>query len=176
MTVFKTQFSKFAKLAFFVITTISILSCSKSDDAAQPTTTGLDYDVDCQFTINGTSYSGKASYLNLPIGSAPDGCEKSSFQISRSGSDDLITIGSLRQNGGTFDSPMGNADSQCNKMGMSVNCTLPGQPFQRYVSNIASSNVVTLSGKTYSLTCKVYYNNLNLNSANTTVTATWTKP
>ncbi len=113
--------------------------------------------------------------MNIPIGSSADGCEKSSFQITRSGSEDLINIGSLRQEGGTFDSPMGNADSQCNKMGIRVNCTLPGQPFQGYVSNIASSNVVTLSGKTYTLTCKVYYNT-NLNSANTTVTATWTKP
>ena len=173
----KTQITKLIKTAFLMLVTIAFFSCSKKDDdSSQTATSGLDYNVDCQYTINGISYSGKASYLNIPIGSAADGCEKSSFQITRAGSDDLINIGSLRQEGGTFDSPMGNAASQCNKMGMSVNCTLPGQPFQRYVSNIASSNLLTLSGKTYTLTCKVYYNNTNLNSANTTVTATWTKP
>ena len=165
---------KNALLIFALV--ITTLSCSKKDDNNVPATTGLDYEVDCQYTINGTSYSGKASYLNIPIGSSADGCEKSSFQITRSGSEDLITISSLRQNGGTFDSPNGNADSQCNKMGMRVATTLPGQPFQYYTSNIASSNVLTLSGKTYSLTCKVYYDNANLSSVNTTVTATWTKP
>jgi hypothetical protein len=159
------------------ITLISVLaSCSKKEDDAQaPQAVSLDYTVDCTYKIGATQYSGKASYLFIPIDSAPDRCDKSSFQITRNGSQDLLAINSLKQEGGIFDSPMFTADTKCNKMGLNVNAMFSGN-FQSWNSKNEASNVLSLSGKTYTFTCKIYESNILANSASTIVTATWTKP
>jgi hypothetical protein len=154
---------------------LTILSCSKKDDAPSTSSESLDYTVDCIYKIGTTQYAGRASYLFIPIDSAPDRCDKSSFQITRAGSDDLINIVSLKQNGGIFDSPMRTADTKCNKMGMEINAIFGGE-LKRYASVNATDNTLTLSGKTYTATCKVYADNYNLSSNSVIISATWTKP
>lgn len=170
----KSQTLKLVKKAFLMLATIGILSCTKKDDDA-PATDSLDYTVNCTYKIGATQYSGKASYLYIPINSAPDGCDKSSFQITRAGSQDLIVIGSLKREGGIFDSPNRTADTKCNKMHMDAMATFSGT-FNNYQSVNSSANTLVLNGKTYTATCKVYYNNTNLASDSAIVTATWTKP
>jgi hypothetical protein len=171
----KTKNLKTVKLILLMFVSVAIVSCSKKEDAATSSTATSDYEVDCTYKIGATEYSGRASYLFIPLSATPDGCDKSSFHITRSGSQDLINIGSLKQEGGIFNSPMLTADTQCNKMGMECNAMFNGT-LQRYSSKNEATNVLTLTGKTYTLTCKVYYNNTIANSASAIVTATWTKP
>lgn len=167
-TIFKTTIAIFAL-------SVALFSCSKKEDESSSPTNSLDYTVDCTYKIGATQYAGKASYLFIPIDSAPDRCDKSSFQITRAGSDDLINIVSLKQDGGIFDSPMRTADTKCNKMGMEINAIFGGT-LKRYASVNSSENILTLSGKTYTATCKVYDDNYNLSSNSVIITATWTKP
>jgi hypothetical protein len=171
----KTKTSKTAKLILLILASAAIISCSKKEDVTTSPTVSLDYEVDCTYKIGATQYTGRASYLFIPLNAAPDGCDKSSFQITRSGSQDLLVINSLKQEGGIFDSAMFTADTKCNKMGLNVMATFGGN-FQSWNSKNEASNVLSLSGKTYTFTCKIYENNTLANSASTIVTATWTKP
>lgn len=158
-----------------VIITIFASCSKKEDDTSTTPAVSTDYEVDCIYKIGATQYAGRASYLFINIDSAPDRCDKSSFQITRAGSDDLIGINSLKQDGGIFDSPMRTADTKCNKMGMEINAMFGGT-LKRYSSVNDASNTLVLSGKTYTATCKVYADNYNLSSNSVIITATWTKP
>ena len=163
----KTQITKTIKLAFLMLVTITIFSCSKKDDEPAPTPATESYTVPVEITFNGATNTSSMDVLVPDISINP--C-KTVWAIAEKKLGKLgFVIGNFNPAGGTIDKivdPEG-----CSKM------MFEGQvgDLEYYIEENGISKI-ELVGKTYTLTCKAILKNDPSAPRTFDVKAVWTKP
>ncbi len=162
--------TKISKLAFMLLATFSIISCSKKDDQPAPTPPAESYTAPVEITFNGlTPFTSSIDVLVPDVSISP--C-KTLWAVGEKKVGKLgFIIGNFNPAGGTIDKfidPEG-----CT--GMRFEGTLGASPEEQYLIQTTGGGTLGLVGKTYTLTCTAKKTNDPADN-DYIIKAVWTKP
>jgi hypothetical protein len=167
----KTQIKNTVKVAFLMLVSITIFSCSKSDDAAKPVSPTYSAPVSIDF--NGDMYTSTINITKLPAD--VNLCNNYQAIVTKLPNKLGFAIYNFNANGGALDKDA-NGGQDCGKMQFSGESSVAGGSTLEYYNNVANGGNITLVGKTYTMTCNTYLKN-DPNAPRTfVVKATWTRP
>jgi hypothetical protein len=170
-TYMKTTITKTIALAFLILTSSILFSCSKKEDNPTPVPVAETYIVPVTINFGGALSTSTLTLTKLPANinlcnNYQVGAEKLSGKLG-------FIIYNFNATGGALDKADGAQD--CVKMQFSGEIDVAGITYQ-YYNKVSNGGNITVAGKTYSMTCNAYQKNDSNPNAIYVITATWTKP